>query len=75
LLAALLPIAMALADLPALNLSSADAARLRQGQSVLLRGRDAPILEGSVYALSRGQLIAVGEMTQGEFRPKRIFNL
>ena len=69
------PIETALRDIPVLALSGSDAARLRQGQSVLLRGRDAPIIEGTVYATSRGKLVAVGEMQEGELRPKRIFNL
>jgi len=75
LLALLQPVEIALHDLPALNLSSSDAARLRQGQAVLLRGRDAPILSGPVYAISKGALVALGEVAQGEFRPRRIFNL
>ena len=72
---ALKPIESALGDIPALALSLSDAARLRQGQPVLLRGRDAPIFSGTAYATSRGMLVAVGEMEAGEFRPKRIFNL
>jgi len=74
-LALLQPVESALQDLPALNLSSSDAARLRQGQPVLLRGRDAPIITGPVYAVSKGALVALGEVSQGEFRPRRIFNL
>jgi tRNA pseudouridine55 synthase len=73
--ALLQPVEIALHDLPALNLSSSDAARLRQGQAVLLRGRDAPIMSGPVYAVSKGALVALGEVAQGEFRPRRIFNL
>ncbi len=75
LLALLRPVETALQDLPALSLSSADAARLRQGQAVLLRGRDAPIVSGPVYAISKGALVALGEVCQGEFHPRRIFNL
>jgi tRNA pseudouridine55 synthase len=71
---ALKPIESALGDIPALALSLSDAARLRQGQPVLLRGRDAPIFTGTAYATSRGMLVAVGEMEAGEFRPERIFN-
>jgi tRNA pseudouridine55 synthase len=40
-----------------------------------LRGRDAPVVEGTVYATSRGTLIALGEVERGELHPKRIFNL
>lgn len=73
--AVLLPVETALHDLPALVVNSSDAARLMRGQPVLLRGRDAPILAGTVYATSRGTLVAVGEVSEGELRPRRIFNL
>jgi len=75
LLKLLRPVETALQDIPALSFSSSDAARLRQGQPVMLRGRDAPIMGGTVYAVSRGALVALGDVSQGEFRPKRIFNL
>jgi tRNA pseudouridine55 synthase len=75
LLSALHPVETALRDIPALALAGPDADRLRRGQPVLLRGRDAPIVEGTVYATSRGTLVAVGEVSKGELRPKRIFNL
>ncbi len=75
LLTALEPVETALGDIPALALSGADADRLRRGQAVLLRGRDAPIVEGTVYATSRGKLVAIGEMDKGELKPRRIFNL
>ncbi|HYJ59595.1 MAG TPA: tRNA pseudouridine(55) synthase TruB [Methyloceanibacter sp.] len=75
LLSALEPVETALGDIPALALSGADADRLRRGQAVLLRGRDAPIVEGIVYATSRGKLVALGEMDKGELKPRRIFNL
>jgi tRNA pseudouridine55 synthase len=72
---ALDPVETALCDLPALAISGPDADRLRRGQPILLRGRDAPIVEGAVYAMARGTLVALGEVAQGELRPKRIFNL
>ena len=75
LMAALLPVETALCDIPALAVAGPDADRLRRGQPVLLRGRDAPIVEGTVYATSRGMLVAVGEVSRGELKPKRIFNL
>jgi tRNA pseudouridine55 synthase len=75
LLAALEPVEIALCDIPALAVSTADAARLRRGQPVLLRGRDAPILSGTVYAMTRGTLVAVGEVSEGELKPRRVFNL
>ncbi len=69
------PVETALDDIPALAISGDDAARLKRGQAVLLRGRDAPILKGPVYATSRGNLVALGEVKHGELRPKRVFNL
>ncbi len=70
----LLPVETVLEGLQRLNLSPADASRLRRGQSVLIRGRDAPILSGPAYAMSKGQLVAIGELAKGEFRPARVFN-
>jgi tRNA pseudouridine55 synthase len=69
------PVEVALDDIPALDVSQADAMRLKQGQTVLLRGRDAPILTGSVSAISRGRLVAIGEVRYGELHPTRVFNI
>ncbi|MCE9648194.1 MAG: tRNA pseudouridine(55) synthase TruB [Parvibaculum sp.] len=71
----LLPLETALDDIPALALSSEDASRLRQGQGVLLRGRDAPIFSGPVLATHRGDPVALTEYSQGELKPVRVFNL
>ncbi len=71
----ILPVEAALDDIPALVLNEADAARLKRGQSVILRGKDAPIITGSVYAMSRGNLVALGDVQKGELRPVRVFNL
>jgi tRNA pseudouridine55 synthase len=71
----LLPVEAALADILRLDVSMADAARLKRGQAILLRGRDAPILTGTAYAVSKGQIIAIGELDKGELRPTRVFNL
>jgi tRNA pseudouridine55 synthase len=71
----LLPVAAGLADLPALTVSRADAGRLARGQAVLLRGRDAPLLEGPVAVSADGALVALADVESGELRPRRIFNL
>jgi len=71
----LLPVAAGLSALPALRVSSADAGRLARGQAVLLRGRDAPVMEGWVSVSAQGALVALAEIAQGELRPRRIFNL
>lgn len=63
----------ALSDLPHLPVTDEQAHRLRMGNSVIVRGRDAPLDEPEVYATTKGRLIAIGEIGQGEFRPKRVF--
>src|SRR5262247_4019726 len=69
------PVAAGVQGLPTVNVSRADAARLVRGQAVLLRGRDAPIVEGSVAIFTQGDLIALADAAEGELRPRRIFNL
>ncbi len=71
----LLPVETALDDIPALAVSPADAARLNRGQAVLLRGRDAAVIRGTVQVASSGQLVAIAEVDRGEIVPKRVFNL
>jgi tRNA pseudouridine55 synthase len=71
----LLPVETALDDIPALAVSPADAARLQRGQAVLLRGRDAAIVRGTIQVGSSGQLVAIAEVDRGEIVPKRVFNL
>jgi len=68
------PIELALADLIELNVSQQDAARLARGQTVLMRGRDAPITSGEAYAVCKGTLIALCEIERGEIVPIRVFN-
>jgi tRNA pseudouridine55 synthase len=71
----LLPVEAGLADVPSLRVSSADAGRLARGQAVLLRGRDAPLMEGWVWVSAYGTLVALAQVEKGELRPRRIFNL
>jgi len=69
------PVDAGLRSIPSLSVSRADAARLARGQAVLLRGRDAPIMQGLIAVSTHGDLIALAEFEQGELRPRRIFNL
>jgi tRNA pseudouridine55 synthase len=71
----LLPIETALDDIPALAISQADTARLKRGQAVLLRGRDASIFRGMVQVACGGEIVAIAEVDRGEIVPKRVFNL
>jgi tRNA pseudouridine55 synthase len=72
---ALLPVASSLSMMPSVSVGPDDAQRIRMGQSVFLRGRDAPALEGTVTVSTRGALIALADVEQGALKPKRIFHL
>jgi tRNA pseudouridine55 synthase len=63
----------ALSALPHLAVTDDQAHRLKMGNPILIRGRDAPVAENEAYATARGKLIAIGEIGEGEFRPKRVF--
>ncbi len=73
-LAHLQPTEAALDNIIGVPVTSDDAARLNRGQSVLMRGRDAPIMAGEAYAMCKGHLVALGTIDKGEFRPTRVFN-
>ena len=68
------PVATALCDLEAVPVSRDAATRIARGQSVILRGREAP-LGGRIYATYNGALVAVGDAEKGEFVPHRVFSL
>ncbi|SDR24702.1 tRNA pseudouridine(55) synthase TruB [Pseudovibrio sp. Tun.PSC04-5.I4] len=68
------PVETALYQLTELRITSDAAARVRRGNSILLRGADAPIGPEEIYVVSGGKLIAFGEVSKGEFQPKRVFN-
>ena len=70
----LLPVEAALSELAVLNVGQNDAMRLLRGQTVLIRGRDAPTDTGPTYAICKGHLIAVGRIEKGELHPLRVFN-
>ncbi len=69
------PVETALDDIPALAISRVEAARMRQGQPVIVRGRDAPVLHGTVFVTSHGVPVALAEMKQGALHPKRVLNM
>ncbi len=68
------PVQSALDAIPSIPVSRDGAGRLMRGQSVILRGRDAP-LEGQAYATLGGVLVAVGNIEAGELVPHRVFHL
>jgi tRNA pseudouridine55 synthase len=69
----LLPIGIALSALPEVAVGAVDAARIGRGQSAILRGRDAPAAVAVARATHAGRSIAVGEVAEGAFHPKRVF--
>lgn len=71
----LLPVDTALSDLPQVDVHRDGAARLRRGQSVILRGRDAPASAAEIAVFCGGDLVAIAEIDKGELVPKRVFNL
>lgn len=75
LLEQLCPIETALDDIPALAINEDDASRVRLGQAVLIKGRDAPIIKGPAYAMSGSEVVALGSVSQGEFKPSRVIVL
>lgn len=73
--ALLQPVERALTALPSIAVSNHDAQRLKNGQSIIARGRDAPIVLGQAYATHQGKLIALVEGEGGELKPRRAFHL
>ena len=63
-----------LAEVPCVVVDRGAAARLRRGQPLILRGRDAPT-DGVAYAACGGVLVAFGPVEGGELTPSRVFNL
>ena len=70
---ALLPIETVLDGIPALAIDGSQAQRLRQGQTVLLRGANAPIAHAAVLITCGGQSVGIGSVEQGTLKSKRLF--
>lgn len=54
------------------KIDSAQAARLRLGNSIVLLGRDAPVQGQDVCAVHKSDLVAIGEISAGQFHPRRV---
>ncbi len=65
--------AAALDCLPQVPLTDDAAHRVRMGNPVIVRGRDAPIEAEEACATLRGRLVAIGAVEAGQFKPKRVF--
>lgn len=63
----------ALDCLPQVAISDDAATKIRLGNPVIIRGRDAPVEAEEACATARGKLVAIGAIEQGMFKPKRVF--
>jgi tRNA pseudouridine55 synthase len=63
----------ALECLPQVTVNDDAAHRIRLGNPVIIRGRDAPIEAEEACAMARGRLVAIGAIEAGMFKPKRVF--
>ncbi|MDX8440363.1 tRNA pseudouridine(55) synthase TruB [Mesorhizobium australafricanum] len=71
--ALLVDTAVALDCLPQVAVSDDAATKIRLGNPVIIRGRDAPVEAEEACATARGRLVAIGAIEQGMFKPKRVF--
>jgi len=79
---ALLPVATALDDIPALAVTAEDAFRLKQGRPIVLVPRQAEALKArlapgsrTVSAMAGDVIVALCEMRAGRLEPARVFHL
>jgi tRNA pseudouridine55 synthase len=66
------PPAAVLRHLPELRMDGADAALIRNGGAVLLRGAGAPLNVPQAWASHNGAAIAIGAVRRGQFHPSRV---
>lgn len=63
----------ALEFLPHVAVGDDAAVKIRLGNPVIVRGRDAPVEAAEACATARGRLIAIGAIEAGMFKPRRVF--
>lgn len=63
----------ALDCLPQVVVGDDAAAKIRLGNPVIVRGRDAPVEAEEACAMARGKLVAIGAIEAGMFKPRRVF--
>ncbi len=69
----IIPTGAALEELPEIRITPDQAQRIRSGNPVLLRGRDAPTHADEAFATQGNDLVAIGHVEKGEFHPHRVF--
>jgi tRNA pseudouridine55 synthase len=65
----------ALESLPQVAISEDQAHRIRMGNPIILRGRDAPVEADEACVTTKGKLLAIGFIEHGQFNPKRVFTI
>ncbi|MFN3129505.1 tRNA pseudouridine(55) synthase TruB [Roseibium sp.] len=70
-----LPVREAIDELVEVTVSDDDAAKIKKGMSVLLRGRDAPLNCDVAFASHASVPVAIGAIEKGRFQPSRVFHL
>ncbi len=68
-----MPIGVSLTDLPEIAVGASDAARIGRGQSVLIRGRDAPVMAGWRTPPPPAAPSPSARSREGQFHPTRVF--
>lgn len=66
------PIADALGHLDEVSLDQKQALAVRMGNPALLLGRNAPISLEVAYATHKGDVLAIGRVEKGQFKPSRV---
>ncbi|MEP9372074.1 tRNA pseudouridine(55) synthase TruB [Mesorhizobium sp. KR1-2] len=69
----LLDTGAALDCLPQVAVNDDAATRIRLGNPVIIRGRDAPVEAEDACVTARGKLVAIGAIEAGMFKPRRVF--
>ena len=70
-----LPVRDAMDALVEVPVSLDDAARIRKGMAIILRGRDAPLNTEVAFASHASVPVAIGSIDKGRFQPSRVFHL
>ncbi len=71
----LLATGIALEHLPEVPLTRDQAQRIRSGNPVILRGRDAITFAEEAVATFGKELVAIGQVDKGSFNPRRVFRV
>ncbi len=66
------PISDSLIGLPEIVIDGTQAMSIRLGNSVLLTGANAPIAIDEAWASYKGEVVAIGYVEKGQFKPKRV---